>query len=572
MFSNRKISHLIFILSALTACVGNASANLLSNPGFETGSSFPDNWMRYGSGVFIWHTATAHTGNRCMELGGSSFSLMFQRVAGLEGRTYTASVWAKSGSADANATLKLEFHDASQTEIIQYWLPFIAVSEWTEFSVTKISPPNTAFVTASIVGETGGTILFDDVSLVLHSPIKGDIDSNGLVNWADLSDFAEQWLADGCVPFDWCNNADVTQNGQVNLSDFALVAQNWLIGLPNILGVTHVDGKYYFGTEDFLNEGADRILALGSRVIKVWFVKPAASYPYSWNSSWPDTNSLVELAQTPYFQQLFDKPFTTYILMAFSYGHADNHFINGITGEEKLDEQRQFYELAKYLLTTYQNTGKTFIIQHWEGDWLIRGHWNPDVDPTPTAIAGMIEWLNARQAGVNQARQEVGQHGVRVYHAAEVNIVLKSMNEGRPNVVNRVLPFTNLDLVSYSSWDSTVNYIGQPEVLKNALDFIAANMPDSPDFGSKNVYLGEYGLPANEYTQAQLQSSISGTTQTALEWGCPYVVFWQLYCNELAASATPPVHNNADVRGFWLIKPDGTFTWTWNYFYKLLNP
>jgi hypothetical protein len=41
--------------------------------------------------------------------------------------------------------------------------------------------------------------------------------------------------------------------------------------LRDIVGVTHVAGKYHPTDKDFLNEGADQTLALGSRVIKVWF-------------------------------------------------------------------------------------------------------------------------------------------------------------------------------------------------------------------------------------------------------------------------------------------------------------
>jgi len=279
---------------------------------------------------------------------------------------------------------------------------------------------------------------------------------------------------------------------------------------------------------------------------------------------------LVEMAQSPYFQKLFNKPFSTYIMMCFSTGRGGGYWKNGITEKLKKDEQRQFYELAKHLLTTYKNTGKTFVLQHWEGDWLIRGNFDAKSDPTPTAISSMIEWLNARQAGVNQAKQEVGQHGVRLYHAAEVNRVVVSMKLGKPNMVNSVLPHTNLDLVSYSAWDAATEHFNDPNVLRDALDFIAKNMPDSPDFGNKNVYMGEYGMPENNYSAEQIQKAIPNAVQTALEWGCPYIVYWQLYCNELK-KGTPPVKNNDDVRGFWLIRPDGSKAWTWDYFYQLLN-
>ena len=340
--------------------------------------------------------------------------------------------------------------------------------------------------------------------------------------------------------------------------------------LPDIVGVTHVDGKYHLTENDFLNEGADQILGLGSRVIKVWFHNPSKSY--SFNSQWPVAESMVETAESPYFKELFGKPFTTYIMMCFSKGRGAAYFRSGITAEQKLDEQRQFYELTRHLLTTYRQTGKTFVLQHWEGDWLIRSSYNGKVDPTPEAIEGMIGWLNARQAGVERARREIGTNGVSVYHAAEVNRVVGSMREGQANLVNKVLPHTKLDLVSYSAWDATSEHARDPNVFREALDFIAANMPDSPSFGNRNVYVGEFGMPENEFSAERIREMIPDVVRTAVDWGCPYVVYWQLYCNELKPRRQPtPVTSNDAVRGFWLIRPDGSKAWTWDYFYGLLN-
>jgi hypothetical protein len=341
------------------------------------------------------------------------------------------------------------------------------------------------------------------------------------------------------------------------------------------VGVTHVAGRYHLTDKDFLNEGADEILALGSRVIKVWFYagqseRIANSYPY--HSQWPRVKSLVEGAQTPYFKELFNKPFTTYIMMVTSLGREEGYWRKGISDQQKQDEQRQFYELARHLLTQYEGTGKTFVLQHWEGDWMVRGNYKGDVEPVPSALANMVEWLNARQAGVNQAREEVGQQGVRVYHAAEVNRVVQSMRSGFPNVVNKVLPHTSLDLISYSAWDSATEHYADPKVLRDALDFIAANAPDSADFGNRNVYIGEFGMPESGYSLDKIQTAIPNTVRTALDWGCPYVVYWQLYCNELKdPNAKLPVKSNDAVRGFWLIRPDGTKSWLWDYFQTLFT-
>ena len=100
-------------------------------------------------------------------------------------------------------------------------------------------------------------------------------------------------------------------------------------------------------------------------------------------------------------------------------------------------------------------------------------------------------------------------------------------------MVNKVLPHTHVDLVSYSAWDSATEHYADPNVLRQALDFIAANTPDSPDFGNRNVYLGEFGMPENVYTLDQIRTAIPNAVRTGLDWGCPYIVYWQLYCNEL---------------------------------------
>ena len=329
------------------------------------------------------------------------------------------------------------------------------------------------------------------------------------------------------------------------------------------IGVTHVAGKYHLTDKDFLNEGADEILALGSRVIKLYLkLPPERDYPF--NSQWPSVRTLVDLAGTPYYRAVFEKPFTSYILTTYSAGRPDHYWRHGVTDEQARDEEEQFYRLARYLLATYRATGKTFVLQHWEGDWAIRGSFDPKADPTPQAVAGMIRWLGAA-AGRRAARAEAGAAGVRVFHAAEVNLVKIALKEGRPTVTDRVLPRARVDLVSYSAWDTQDN----PALLREALDYIARHVPDRRPLGQRNVYLGEFGLPENEFPRGQVRRTISEAMKTAIDWGCPYVVYWQLYCNE---ARRRPVKTSDDVRGFWLLRPDGSKALAWKELHDLLSP
>ena len=326
----------------------------------------------------------------------------------------------------------------------------------------------------------------------------------------------------------------------------------------DVLGVGHAAGLYNFTAGDYLNEGADRILDLGSRVIKVFLVPRMVQNFYPFNSDWsPATTDVVELAQRPYFQSLFEKPFSTFILVVVPVT-GDPQFLDGLTREEADAERDQMYRLTKYLLTTYANTDKTFILQNWEGDHLLRYGLSANAEPDATRIQGMIDWWNVRQEGVRQARQEVGEHGVEVLHAAEVNFIEDAM-EGRASATNDVIPSTDCDLYSYSSWDLDFT----PQKLIQALDYLAAKAPDSRRFGGRNIYLGEYGMAKdNGAPEGQRYERLRQLMEAALGWGVRYAVYWEVFCNE-------PLHRyagrprNKDLRGFWLIRPDGQKTPMW---------
>ena len=58
-----------------------------------------------------------------------------------------------------------------------------------------------------------------------------------------------------------------------------------------------------------------------------------------------------------------------------------------------------------------------------------------------------------------------------------------------------------------------------------------------------------------------------------MSWGAKYAVYWQLYCNEFADGVTtlsdPP--RRKELRGFWLIRPDGSRPPVTDYFIDLWN-
>ena len=58
-----------------------------------------------------------------------------------------------------------------------------------------------------------------------------------------------------------------------------------------------------------------------------------------------------------------------------------------------------------------------------------------------------------------------------------------------------------------------------------------------------------------------------------MDWGAKYAVYWELYCNEFKEGKPPPAGRpkNDDLRGFWLIRPDGSRPPVTDYFIELWN-
>ena len=346
--------------------------------------------------------------------------------------------------------------------------------------------------------------------------------------------------------------------------------------LSNVLGVTHIDGKYYFGGEDYLDQGADQVLATGSKLIKVEMDSQSPG-KYPWNSNWSTPTSLTGLAQTDYFKSLFSKPFDTYVITAYSIGipgggDGTEYWLNGMTAAQKAAEQQSFYNLARYLMTNYNGTGKTFLLENWEGDWALRdGAGNTGSHngiPSATNVQGMIDWFNAREAGIRQARSELGAtSNVKVYGVAEVNRVADAMNPSftEATLTNNVLPFTNVDFASYSSYDTQESSTAFPAAIK----YIASHLPASAVNGQNthSVYVGEFGEPEGQKSAAQVNATINNVLGTVQADGMPYALYWEIYSNELANGATPPVNgNNAGVKGFYLVRPDGTPSTAWHQY------
>ena len=82
------------------------------------------------------------------------------------------------------------------------------------------------------------------------------------------------------------------------------------------------------------------------------------------------------------------------------------------------------------------------------------------------------------------------------------------------------------------------------------------------------MYVGEFGQPENERVEPEARRVVRDVASAAVEWGCPYVVYWQVYCNE---PRRRPVRESEDLRGFWLVRHDGSKAWAWEELKQMLD-
>lgn len=314
-------------------------------------------------------------------------------------------------------------------------------------------------------------------------------------------------------------------------------------------GVAHVAGAYTIaqGDESFVVAGAHRSLELGSRTLKL-FLTPRfrEQYPQSWPGS---IDSLEALARTSEMTKVFDMPFDTYVLtvVSFSMG-VDDPWRERDVPLRLAGEAQELEGLMRFLAARYQGTGKTFVLQNWEGDWALAGGFDRNQVISADRAKRMQNFLNARHETIARVREELHVQGVTFASAVEANLVLDSDTTAR--VTSAVLPGVCTDLVSYSAWEATdVGGLArevQVPTLRKRLETAIDRLTQAAPAGAK-LYLGEFGFPENEGVDAT--SLVRETLSTLVSANVSGGVYWQVFDNECHGS---------DCRGLWLLKPDGS--------------
>ncbi len=291
--------------------------------------------------------------------------------------------------------------------------------------------------------------------------------------------------------------------------------------------------------------------------------------------------SLTDLAQHQVYQKSLDLPFR----LAFFWAHGKTLFKYYKPSKDQ-EIYNEFYQFTSYLLKNYNESGKTFMIGNWEGDWLMGAkELGQDKDMTTEKIDKMIRWMNIRGKAIDDAKTAVAHNNVKVYFYAEVNLVRHSRKTGLKRMTNSVLPRCEyLDYVSISSyetqgisaWASPHSADSLKADLYNDLNYVESLLQPRQGIVGKRVGIGEIGYPivhimssykVNERKAELIQARLALlSARVNLEWGTPFWLWWGIHHNEEITSKKFP---NRRFKGFGLIdQRTGHKTRLWHEFHS----
>lgn len=335
-----------------------------------------------------------------------------------------------------------------------------------------------------------------------------------------------------------------------------------------VLGTQAIGGHYQLTNDNPLVEQAKQVKRLGSNIMKISLGRGSAKR-YQLSETADKSKSVLEFVKsTPEIQQVLNMEFKYY--QAWVHSLTDAKWGNGVDKKEAKIFYQEMYDLAEYLLTEFSGTGKTFMLGNWEGDWLLHKKKDRDSVPSQQRIEGMTDWINIRQQAIDDAKKNVKHQNVQLYHYLEVNLVKKAL-EGKASVAYSVLPKTNVDLVSYSSYEAikdskkpNIESIRKP--LTEIVNYLEGQLKPKEKLPfSRRVFIGEYGYHADKKKQQSLKHQYVKSkmvAQVAIELDMPFALIWQMYNNEYTSDGVSKEMS--------LIDESGQKRWLY-YLHKVYN-
>ena len=197
----------------------------------------------------------------------------------------------------------------------------------------------------------------------------------------------------------------------------------------------------------------------------------------------------------------------------------------------------------------------------------------------------MIKWLQARQNGVTRARNqwlsEIARNNPKptgnVYLAAEVNLVNDCVRTSCKRMVQTVIPYVALDMVSYSSYDTeyysskwrdpktSILYNSLKDALQEIINRHNRTQASPP---SPAVFIAEWGSGSWGTSDIKMMANV---LDTSITMDIKYVMFWNVFTNECNSQCSncnggrcnwgpPYITDPACLKSYWLQMPNGTYS------------
>ena len=321
------------------------------------------------------------------------------------------------------------------------------------------------------------------------------------------------------------------------------------------LGTQAIGSPYKFTGESSLIEQARAIEGMGSNLLKLSLAEGAAPRYGTADAAAGAQTTLAYVKASAPVQQALDMDFHYYQAWVHSFTGAK--WQDGVDAREARAYYDEMYQLAEWLLRRYSGTGKVFMLGNWEGDWLLVGGAGRKATPSMDAVGGMIDWLNIRQQAIDDAKAAVPHQDVELYHYVELNLALKGM-AGKRSLAESVLPKTNVDLVSYSSYEAIkrspkpdLESIRQP--LTGIVQYLEGQLKPKPGLPFvRRVFIGEYGYHADKTKPLTVKQQFMKSRyvmQAAIELDLPFALIWQFYNNEYSPNGTSKEMSMIDEAG-----------------------
>ncbi len=289
-----------------------------------------------------------------------------------------------------------------------------------------------------------------------------------------------------------------------------------------VVGTQNFAPAYGFSGQDATFEAARRMYEMGANTIKLFsddrhretFHKILESFPFRYVLTWYHSSGAV--------------------------------WQDGFDDRDRELEYSGMYNFASELLRRYDGSGITFYIGNWEGDWLLTGTDATVERVAPERLDGMAKWYSTRQRAIDDAKRDTPHNNVRIYNYAECNRST-DIDRGFDRMANRVLPCTDVDLISYSAYDVQNLEVSEIDrLLRLAEDTLKPRDTSDPVFAGRRIFAGETSWPW-ELTHTEQEHNRVNTSYMIkyLKLRLPFALFWEMYNNEV----TP----DGRQRGFWLI-------------------